>query len=112
MKFSDLKTLCFSIMSVPEACIVTQIENISKLQILINLMFQIVNLKDTKQLFELATNFSKALEKFPLLASLRLQNMGLPATATQPIMQSFIKLTKLSYLGNEWSFSRRYYGFC
>lgn len=94
----DLKTLCFSIMFVPEACIDTQIESISKLQKLIKLTFLIGNLKDTKRLFEHATNFGKALEKLSLLASLRLQNMGLQATATQPIMQSFSKLTKLGYL--------------
>ncbi len=94
----DLKTLCFSIMFVPEACIDTQIKSISKLQKLTNLTFLIGNLKDTKQLFEHATNFGKALEKLPLITSLRLQNMELPATATQPIMQSFSKLTKLSYL--------------
>lgn len=94
----ELKTLCFSVISVPEACIDTQIESISKLQKLTNLTFLIGNLKGTKDIFEHATNFGKALENLPLLSSLILQNMGLPATATQPIMQSFSKLTKLSYL--------------
>lgn len=94
----ELKTLCLSIMYVPEACIDAQIESISKLQKLTNLTYLVGNLKDTKEVFEHATNLGKALEKLPLISSLRLQNMGLPATATQPIMQSFSKLTKLTYL--------------
>lgn len=94
----ELKTLCLSVMYVPETCIDAQIKSLSQLQKLTNLTYLIGNLKDMKGLFEHATNFSNALENLPLLSSLRLQNMGLPATATQPIMQSFSKLTKLTYL--------------
>ena len=94
----ELKNLCFSIMYVPEACIDAQVESISKLQKLTNLTFLIGNLKSIKNVFEHATNFGKTLENLPRLSSLILRNMGLPASATQPIMQSFSKLTKLSYL--------------
>ena len=85
-------------MYVPEACIDAQVESISKLQKLTNLTFLIGNLKSIKNVFEHATNFGKTLENLPRLSSLILRNMGLPASATQPIMQSFSKLTKLSYL--------------
>lgn len=96
-ELKNLETFCLSMSSVPEESIDTLFKNISALQNLKNLTLIIGNLKDSKKVFEHSSYLAKTIGNLASLSDLRLQNMELPASATQPIMQSIKKLPKLTY---------------
>lgn len=102
----QLTDLDLSIIRVPGKSIGELFEQIGKCEDMKNLTLFIDNLKDQGKIkiFEYAEALAASLEKLTALKSLRLENMGLPGSASQALLQPLSKLKQLEFFnfsGNE-----------
>ncbi|MBR1734246.1 MAG: hypothetical protein IJ730_02175 [Alphaproteobacteria bacterium] len=93
-----LTKLHISFLYIPDECIDPICESIAKQSNLKSLKFLIRNLGEGKNGFDHASSLAKSISNLESLTNLSLQNMRLPASATQPIIKSLEKLTELTFL--------------